>query len=158
MSATSSVNIQMNEVSKLIEDVDKKYFDLIYKATQDIFSDLKDGKSTQKCLFAGLEICFYLFIFILSYFLTAKHSLSEAVANSDDKSENMEDFISNISDSTFKECDSILNAAKKLNQSMAEARHFRALEQEFRRNASHICVYYTKLLYSFIINFRMLIL
>jgi hypothetical protein len=44
MSVASSVSNQMNEVSRLIEDVDKKYFDLIYKATQSIFSDLKDGK------------------------------------------------------------------------------------------------------------------
>jgi hypothetical protein len=42
--------------------------------------------------------------------------------------------MSNISDSILKECDSILNAASKLNQSLAEAKHFRVLEQEFRRN------------------------
>jgi len=66
----------------------------------------------------------------------AKQSLSEAVANSENNSENIEEFMNKISESTLKECDSILNSAKKLNQSMAEAKHFRALEQEFRRNAS----------------------
>ncbi len=131
MSVASSVSNQMNEVSRLIEDVDKKYFDLIYKATQSIFSDLKDGKIENNDYFwKSMAHLLYLI------YSKAKQSLSEAVANSENNSENIEEFMNKISESTLKECDSILNSAKKLNQSMAEAKHFRALEQEFRRNAS----------------------
>ena len=43
MSVTSLINNQMNEFGNQLDDVNKS-FELIYRTTQDIFSDLKDGK------------------------------------------------------------------------------------------------------------------
>lgn len=125
MSITSSISIQMSDFAAQIHALEKN-FDLIHKTTQDILSDLNDGNI--------INLVFLVVSLQILKWKLAKNSLNESVSTSNENQENIEEFTNKLFDSVFGECDSIYTSSKKLHQSIAEAKHFNTIEQEFRRN------------------------
>lgn len=133
MSVTSAINLQMNDFNREIENMDGN-FSVFSKVTTDILNDLKDG------IFILYLYLFYIYYSFILFFQISNNlfiyekttqSMNQAVLNTKENTDDIETYMSNITDSVLKECDSIFNVASKLNQAIAESKHFRVLEQEF---------------------------
>ncbi len=133
MSVTSAINLQMKDFNREIENMDGN-FSVFSKVTAEVLNDLKDG------IFILYLYLFYIYYSFILFFQISNNlfiyekttqSMNQAVLNTKENTDDIETYMSNITDSVLKECDSIFNVASKLNQAIAEAKHFRVLEQEF---------------------------
>jgi len=123
MSVTSAINLQMKDFNREIENMDGN-FSVFSKVTADILNDLKDG------IFILYLYLFYIYYSFILFFQISNNlfiyekttqSMNQAVLNTKENTDDIETYMSNITDSVLKECDSIFN--EKIKQLVENAKN-----------------------------------
>ncbi len=76
----------------------------------------------------------FIFVSFIYFFYLVKSSIDTAASETNGSVDDLDEFKTQISESTFKECDKMTKIMKDLNESVAEIRHFQNQEIQFRTN------------------------